>query len=94
MKKSYRRKPLHLDYGYVTAEELPEEIRKRHMKEKRDIIKEAKLTYDGKQFLVRIPVDISSLLQMKRGDMIEFKFTMHPPEQKKKPEFEITFKRG
>ncbi len=41
--------------------------------------KTAKIAFDGKQFLIRIPNEIASLKKMKKGDTLEF--TLHIPQE-------------
>ncbi len=36
-------------------------------------MKSAKITFDGKQFLVRIPNEIAMMKKMKKGDLLQFK---------------------
>jgi hypothetical protein len=34
--------------------------------------KAAKITFDGKQFLVRIPKEVAEIMKIKKGDLIHF----------------------
>lgn len=36
------------------------------------IIKKARISYDGKQFLVRIPTELARLFEIKQGQYLEF----------------------
>ncbi len=41
--------------------------------------RKAKIAFDGKQFLVRIPTEIASIKGIKKGDL--FEFTMEIPKE-------------
>jgi hypothetical protein len=73
MKKSERKEgnqgvPKNLDYSMV-----PKEIEEAVRQEMYEIEKETKLSFDGKQFMIRIPLDISEEMGITRENKSEFK---------------------
>ncbi|ODS37828.1 hypothetical protein BEH94_01925 [Candidatus Altiarchaeales archaeon WOR_SM1_SCG] len=85
MKKSNEKIPDKLDYS-----KLPKEIEE-VIEQKGDIIDEnVKITYDGRQFLVRFPSEISKLMEITRQDKINFKLEMPKPRTDEKPKLTIT----
>lgn len=52
------------------------ELLKEEMKPKVDIIKEASILYDGRQFLIKIPREISRFYNIKKKD--KFRFVIKP----------------
>lgn len=56
--------------------------------------KSAKIAFDGKQFLVRIPTEISGIKKMKKGDKLEFIVEIPPaPEPIENAKLTITYVR-
>lgn len=70
--------PKHLDYS-ILPEEIEEAIKQKPYEKE----KEAKLSWDGKQFLIRIPSDITDemgITKENRKDFkVRFKLTKYPP---------------
>lgn len=70
--------PKHLDYST-----LPKEIEEAVKQKPYEKEKEAKLSWDGKQFLIRIPSDIADELgitkENKKDFKVRFKLTKYPP---------------
>lgn len=56
--------------------------------------KEANINFDGKQFLVRFPKDISKAIGVKEGDKIRFRVVLPSPKSGKTEEIELKFIRG
>lgn len=52
---------------------------KKEIRPKVDIVKEVKIQYDGKQHMIKIPKEISSFYNIKKGD--EFRFVVKPVEK-------------
>ena len=40
------------------------------------LIKRTKIVFDGKQYLVRFPTEVSETLELQKGDEIEFKIPL------------------
>ena len=55
---------------------------------------EAKINYDGKQFLVRFPKDIEKAIGIKKGDKIKFRVELPSPRTNQKEKIELTYVRG
>ena len=49
-----------------------------------------KLTWDGRQFILRIPKEIAEEVGITEENQIKFKFTKFPPESNEKSELEIS----
>jgi hypothetical protein len=49
-----------------------------------------KLTWDGRQFILRIPKEIAEEVGITEENQIRFKFTKFPPESNEKPKLEIS----
>ena len=90
MKKSVKtkksEKPPEVDYS-----KLPAEIKKRAGNQPYVIEEKAKLTWDNKQFLVRIPTEIAEELGITQGNRVVFRLTKPPPGAAEKPKVEIYF---
>lgn len=56
--------------------------------------KEAKINFDGKQFLVRFPKDIAKAIGVRTGDKIRFKIILPSPKSNQKEEIELQYIRG
>lgn len=53
--------------------ELPEEVEDAINSDEEIITKSAKISYDGRQHVIRIPSEISRALNISKGDEFEFK---------------------
>ena len=49
-----------------------------------------KLTWDGRQFILRIPKEITEEVGITEENQIKFKFTKFPPESNEKSKLEIS----
>ena len=49
-----------------------------------------KLTWDGRQFILRIPKEIAEEVGITEENQIKFKFTKFPPESNEKSKLEIS----
>ena len=49
-----------------------------------------KLTWDGRQFILRIPKEIADEVGITSENQIKFKFIKFPPESNEKPKLEIS----
>lgn len=58
------------------------------------IVKTAKISYDGKQFLVRIPTEIARLFEIKQGQYLEFTVDIPYFQEKKERVAVVTVKNG
>ncbi|MCD4740188.1 hypothetical protein K8R43_03280 [archaeon] len=47
------------------------------------IIKKAKISYDGKQYLIRLPTEIARLFEIKQGQYLEFSVDVPYTQEKK-----------
>ncbi len=56
--------------------------------------KEANISYDGKQWLLRIPNDIASAIGIKKGDKLRFKVVLPSPKTNQQEEIKIRYVRG
>jgi len=78
-------KGLKLDYS-----KLPEDV-KATMSPIPYIVEEAvKLTWDGRQYILRIPKEIAEEVGITAENRINFKFIKPSPESAEKPKLEIT----
>jgi len=66
-----------------TPFEEPEEV----------VRKEATISFDGRQFLARIPSEVSQILDIKKGDKLEFEIRMPPPHSKQEIKTTLTLKK-
>ena len=87
MKKSY-------DFKKVDYAKIPKEIQDIVTVKPDKITKKAKLTFDGKQFIVRIPTEIAREMEIKSDDMIEFKAIIPTPKSKDEKELQIKWLKG
>ena len=65
-----------------TPFEEPEEV----------VRKEATISFDGRQFLARIPSEVSQLLKIKKGDKLVFNIQLPPPHTKEEVKTTLTLK--
>ena len=49
-----------------------------------------KLTWDGRQFILRIPKEIAEEVGITQENQVKFKFIKYPPESDEKTELEIS----
>lgn len=74
----------------VNYSELPEEIKNAINKRPYTINKTSKLTWDGRQFLIRIPKEIAEEMGITEEWHVRFIYMKPLPEEKdKKPKLEI-----
>lgn len=78
--KKYEEIPKKLEY-----DKLPKDIEKVVTEERAEIIKEASVTWDGRQFLVRFPKKISEGIELNKEDRIRFKLTLPKPRTQENP---------
>lgn len=64
---------------------MKQEVKERKRREYK--VFKAKISYDGTQFLVRIPQRLAMMLQIEKGDLFEFKVEIS--NKKPKKSFEI-----
>ncbi|MEM0143683.1 MAG: hypothetical protein QXL94_07005 [Candidatus Parvarchaeum sp.] len=74
----------------VDYSELPEEIKNAINKQPYTITKSSKLTWDGRQFLIRIPKEIAEEMKITSEWHARFIYVKSLPEEKNKiPKLEI-----
>jgi len=84
--KEKKKTPL-LDYS-----DLPDELTKAIEEPLTDVTeKEMNIVFDGKQFLVRFPKDISNAIGVKKGDKIKFKVMSPSPKINQEQTIEIEY---
>ncbi len=66
------------------AEKIKEEI-----KPNVDIIKEVSVLFDGRQFLIKLPREISNFYELKKRDKIQLRVNVKQPPEKHINYFEI-----
>lgn len=77
------------DFRKVDYSKLPKPIAE-VVTDRPDIIeKKAKITYDGRQYLVRIPTEISNVLNISQDDMIKFTAVVPSPKSTEKKSLKI-----
>lgn len=69
------------------AEKIREEI-----KPNVDIVKEVSVLFDGRQFLIKLPKEISNFYELKKGDKIRLRVNVKQPPDKHINYFEIVQK--
>ncbi len=89
MPKSTPRKFPPVDYS-----KLPKEVERIVEPHQDRIIEEASATFDGKQFLFRVPTKISTVMNLSKKDKIEFVVDMPLPKTRDEPRLSIRLKRG
>jgi len=77
------------DFENVDYRNIPKEIQDVVSDRPEIIIKKAKLTFDGKQFIVRIPTEISKLMGISSEHMVEFRATIPTPRSQDERKLEI-----
>jgi len=73
-----------LDYS-----NLPNEVEESLTREPYTVKTKAKLTWDGKQFIVRIPSEITQEMKLTRENRLLFTLVKPMPDSDDKPELEI-----
>ena len=69
---------------------LPKDIKEAIIKMPYIVEETVKLTWDGRQFILRIPKEISEEAGITQENQIKFKFIKFPPESNEKPKLEIS----
>lgn len=69
-----------LDYS-----EISEELKQALTRKKYGIEKKVKLTYDGSQYIARIPSEIAEELELGRESRMEIRFKKPLPKEDRKP---------
>jgi hypothetical protein len=73
----------------------PKEIERVIEPQPYEITDDAKITFDGRQFIVRIPKRISRLIGIEKGDALEFHVIKpHPKAQNVELQFDVKLKKG
>ena len=54
-----------------------------------DIVKEVSVLFDGRQFLIKLPREISNFYELKKGDKIQLRVNVKQPPEKHINYFEI-----
>lgn len=85
MKKSNEKEGLpKVDYSKV-----PKEIEEIVNRQPYVIEEKAKLTWDGRQFIVRIPSEITKEMNITKENQMRFRLTKPLPDSSEKPELKI-----
>lgn len=66
--------PEKLDYS-----KLPKDVERVIKPDEEEIVEESKITFDGRQFLVRFPSEISKLMKITNQDKIRFVLKLPRP---------------
>ena len=76
----------------IESSPLPEEIAEAVGAEQYKIQKDAKLSWDGRQLMVRIPLDISDEMEINKGNKGDFRvhFELVKPAPESKEEKKVT----
>jgi len=69
-----------LDYS-----EIPEDLKQALTQKKYSIEKKVKLTYDGSQYIARIPSEIAEELELGRESRMKFRFKKPLQKEDRKP---------
>ncbi len=69
---------------------LPEDVKKAIVSMPYIVEEAVKLTWDGRQFILRIPKEIAEEVGITEENQIKFKFTKFPPESNEKSKLEIS----
>lgn len=73
----------------VDYSKLPKEIEKVIQPQKEIITEEAKITFDGRQFLVRFPTEISKLINISNQKKVRFTLIRPRPRTDEEPKLTI-----
>jgi hypothetical protein len=79
------------DFDHIDYSNLPEEVEKVVKNRSETITKEAKISYDGKQHIVRIPTEISKTLNISAEDTIKFTATLYDDDTREKHSLDIEY---
>jgi hypothetical protein len=77
------------DLPAVNYSTLPPEIEEVITRQPFKIEKKTKLTWDGKQFSMRIPTEIAEELKITKDNQVIFRLTKPLPDSNEKPRLEI-----
>ena len=69
----------------IEYRQLPPEVEEIVSEERAKIEREASITFDGRQYLVRFPKDISDAMDLSREHKVRFTLTMPKPRTEEKP---------
>ncbi|MCL5433634.1 MAG: hypothetical protein M1538_01480 [Candidatus Marsarchaeota archaeon] len=69
---------------------LPEDVKKAIVSMPYIVEETVKLTWDGRQFILRIPKEIAEEAGITAENQIKFKFIKFPPESNEKSKLEIS----
>ena len=84
MKESNKKRP----------SQFPEEIERVIEPQPYTVEEEAKITFDGRQFLIRIPNKVAKTLGIKKGDYLKFNVSVpHPKSHGEEMKFIVELKR-
>lgn len=76
------------EYSY---ENLPQEVDDIIEPDAKPITKWPKISFDGEQFIIRIPKQISDSLKIKKGDRAKCRAVLHAPTADEEDKLEITY---
>ena len=68
---------------------LPPEVEEIVSEERAKIEREASITFDGRQYLVRFPKDISDNMGLSRENKVRFTLTIPKPRTEEEPKLKI-----
>lgn len=88
MRKSNEIKDLN-ELPDIDYSNLPKEVEESLTIEPYTINPKAKLTWDGKQFIVRIPSEITQEMKLTRENRMLFTLVKHMPDSDDEPELKI-----
>jgi hypothetical protein len=77
------------DFDNVDYSNLPKEIREVVTDKSDIVIKKAKLTFDGNQYIVRIPTDIAKIMAITSDFMMEFEAIIPSPKSNDEKELHM-----
>ena len=77
------------DFEKKDYKKLPKDIKDVVTVKPDIIVKKAKLTFDGKQYIVRIPTEIAKLMNITTHDRIEFNAIIPTPKSTEKKELKM-----
>ena len=79
----------------IDIDKLPEEVKEAVKPDgEYEVEKEAKISSDGRQFLVRFPKKVAEEYDVDAGDKVRFRVVSYPPESKKEDELEMRYVRS
>ena len=74
----------------INYSKLPEDVKKAIVSMPYVVEETVKLTWDGRQFILRIPKEIAEEVGITEENQIKFKFIKFPPESNEKSKLEIS----